>query len=150
MIELTMFYRLIATFFYIGYCPLAPGTGASICVMVIIWILNPSNLSVIILFLTTFILGVISSERIEKKEGKSDPNFVVIDEVTGYLAALIFIPIEPINLFLALILFRFFDIVKPPPIRQIEGKLKGGIGIMIDDIIAGVFANLLIRVFLML
>lgn len=143
-----MFFRIISTVFFIGYFPIAPGTLASLVGFLLILFFRPSNLVILILLLITFILGVISAERVERQTNSKDPSFVVIDELAGYLTSVVFIPLTFQNLLIAFILFRFFDILKPPPIRLIEGKTKGGIGIMIDDIIAGIMSNISLRLLL--
>ncbi len=144
-----MFCRLIASFFFIGYFPVAPGTVASVIAMLILLILKPSDLSMSFILLFIFLLGVICSENIEKRCGEKDPPYIVIDEIVGYFTAIFLIEPTPINLFLGFLLFRFFDILKPPPIRLVEKRIKGGFGIMLDDIIAGLITNLLLRIYLM-
>lgn len=143
-----MFYRIIATVFFIGYFPFARGTIASLLAMITLSIFKFSNTSVIIMLIVTFILGTISSDKVEKRANKKDPSYVVIDEFAGYLTTILMIPLTTQNLLLAFLFFRLFDILKPPPIRQIQKKVKGGLGIMIDDIIAGAMGNFLLRIFL--
>lgn len=145
-----MFYKIIATVFFIGYFPLAPGTLASASAMAFLWFLKPSDFLILFILLLSFISGIFVSQKIQEQSRKKDPPFVVIDEFTGYLAAILFIPLNLPNLFAGFILFRFFDILKPPPIKQIEKRTGGGFSIMIDDIIAGVITNLLLRILLML
>uniref|UniRef100_A0A7C4AJS5 Phosphatidylglycerophosphatase A n=1 Tax=Thermodesulfovibrio aggregans TaxID=86166 RepID=A0A7C4AJS5_9BACT len=145
-----MFYKLIATIFFIGYFPFAPGTVASAFAMAILWIFNPSEAVILSILITSLILGTISSEKLAKESQSEDPSYVVIDEFAGYLTAVAFFPLNWQVLVAGFILFRFFDILKPPPIRQIERKLRGGLGIMIDDMIAGLMANLSLRILLML
>lgn len=141
-----MFFRLVSTLFFIGYFPVAPGTVASIFGFLLILLSRPSELTILLLLFVTFILGVISAERVEKETNSKDPSFVVIDELAGYLTSVVFIPLTFQNLLVAFILFRFFDILKPPPIKLIESRTKGGFGIMIDDIIAGVMSNISLRI----
>lgn len=145
-----MFYKIIATLFFIGYFPFAPGTIASLFAMIILFIFKFSDTSIFIMLIITLILGIISSNKIEKQTDKKDPSYVVIDEFAGYLTSVLWIPLTIQNLLLAFIFFRFFDILKPPPIKQIEKNVEGGLGIMIDDIIAGVMSNFLLRIFLIL
>lgn len=145
-----MFYRIIATVFFIGYFPVAPGTVASAFTMTVLWFLKPSDAVILFILIASFISGIFASGKIQKQSQKKDPSFIVIDEFAGYLTAVIFLPFSFKNLFAGFILFRFFDILKPPPIRQIEDRTGDGFGIMIDDIIAGVMTNLLLRILLML
>lgn len=90
-----------------------------------------------------FITGVIAANKVERSWGK-DNKRVVIDEVMGMTVSLLFLPINLATLTLGLLLFRFFDICKPLYIRRME-DLKGGWGVMMDDLLAGVYANLLLR-----
>lgn len=150
MLKLTMFYKIISTVFFIGYFPFAPGTIASLFAMLTLFFFKPSDICIFFMLGVTFILGLISSNKMEKQTNSRDPSYVVIDEFAGYLMAMILIPITIQNLLLAFIFFRFFDILKPPPIKQIEKIFKGGLGIMMDDIIAGVISNFLLRILLIL
>lgn len=145
-----MFYKIIATVLFIGYFPVAPGTVCSAVAMIFLGLFNPSYTVVLAILTISLFTGIIASERIEKTSNKKDPSYIVIDEFAGYLTSILFIPINWQNLLIAFILFRIFDIIKPTPIRQIERKFKGGLGIMLDDIIAGIISNILIRIFLML
>lgn len=145
-----MLYKIIATIFFIGYFPFAPGTMASAFAMAFLWFLKPSNAVILFILIVSFISGIFVSQKIQEQSQKKDPSCVVIDEFSGYLTAVVFFPLSWQNLLIGFVIFRFFDILKPPPIRQIERKLHGGLGIMIDDIIAGLMTNLLIRIFLML
>lgn len=145
-----MLNKLIGTLFFIGYFPIAPGTVASAVAMVILGVFKPQDLTILLILLFSLLFGTLASERLEKKYGRKDPSYVVIDEFVGYLTTVLFIPLTWKNLLIGFFLFRFLDIVKPPPIRQIEKRLKGGVGIMMDDVIAGVIGNLLLRALLML
>jgi len=137
------FLLTVATFFNIGYGPVAPGTWASLVTTLTIFILTPHlNSPVIVLVTATviiFIVGVPAASLSEKHFAMKDPRPCVIDEVAGQLVALIMVPYSPVNFFAAFILFRLFDIIKPFPIRYLE-KIRGGWGIMIDDIFAGLYA----------
>lgn len=90
-----------------------------------------------------FGIGVLSATQIEKDLGK-DPGIVVIDEIVGQWIALLFLPYSLTSVIGAFILFRLFDILKPYPIKKLEG-IKTGWGIMIDDVMAGVYANLVMQ-----
>lgn len=143
-----MFYKIIATVFFIGYSPLAPGTVATVFGLLFLWLLKPSYSTLLAIFSLSLILGVFASEKIERKQGEKDPSCIVIDEFAGYMAAMLFIPINLKSLLLAFIVFRILDIFKPSPIRQIERKLRGGLSVMMDDVVAGLITNLLIRILL--
>lgn len=143
-----MIYKTIATFFGAGYFPVAPGTIGAIFALLISSIFLVSDvsavtfsilhLSLIVLF---YVLGVISCKKIEKEWG-SDPSRVVVDEAIGYWITILFVEPKFINLIIGLILFRFFDIVKPLGIRLIDQKLKNAHGVMLDDVLSGIYACL--------
>jgi len=147
--KFSIFNKIIATVFFIGYFTFAPGTVASVFAMAILWIFTPSDTVILFIIITSLILGTVTSEKVAKESNSKDPSYVVIDEFAGYLVAVVFLPMNWQVLVAGFVLFRFFDILKPPPIRQAE-KIGGGLGIMLDDFLAGIFSNLLIRVFLLL
>jgi len=139
-----LFHKIFTSTFGIGYIKGGGTIAAVFCC--ICWYLAwagttpPVALSLTITIVTT-LLGVWSSGIVEKIWGK-DPSRVVIDEVAGMCISLLFIPVEPKYVITALVLFRFFDIVKPLFIRKME-RFPSGWGIMMDDILAGVYTNLL-------
>jgi phosphatidylglycerophosphatase A len=96
-------------------------------------------------FLCVFALSVGSSGFVEKELEEKDPSFVVIDEIVGFLASMIFVPISVTHVVFACAFFRLFDIVKPYPIRSIEQRFPGGWGITLDDVAAGLYANLCVH-----
>jgi phosphatidylglycerophosphatase A len=138
--------RTIGSAFGLGYAPFAPGTVASAAAAVIYFFIpalhNPLMLIPVILVSTA--LGVWSSGVMEEEYGE-DPSQAVIDEVAGQWLALAFLPATPLVVLLAFVLFRFFDILKPGPIDSAQ-RLPGGWGIMTDDVLAGIFANVTLRV----
>jgi phosphatidylglycerophosphatase A len=136
----------LASAFYIGFIPGAPGTYASIAttlVFLAIYCLahrvSPS-LHIISICLISLI-GVFVSGETSRNAGIEDPAFVVIDEVAGQLLTFLFFPVNAWNLILGLVAFRIFDMWKPFPIRKLE-SLPGGFGIMADDLLAGVYGNM--------
>lgn len=94
---------------------------------------------ILVLLALSLLLGIPAATRVARASGKKDPQFVVIDEVAGQLLALVAAPFTWKSLLAGFILFRAFDIVKPPPVRHLE-KLPEGIGIMLDDVAAGLYA----------
>ncbi len=138
---------LIATFFGSGYFPKAPGTAGSLAAVVLFWFFPPPLLSQIALLAALFFVGVWSASYVEKAEGK-DPGKVVIDEVVGQGVALLLVPHQIFYYGIAFILFRIFDIWKPVPVKQLE-RLPGGWGIMADDVMAGIYANVIIQFILL-
>lgn len=133
----------LATAGGIGYAPLVPGTFGSLPGLALAWALLhwAGNLALLAGFVVLALAGVWAAQRAAARERRDDPGIVVIDEVTGQMLTFAFLaPTVPV-LILGFVLFRVFDILKPPPARQAE-SLPGGLGIMADDWIAGVFANL--------
>ena len=140
------FHKLFSTSLGIGYIGKGAGTYAAVFCCVC-WYLAwagdtpPFALSVVITVVITLV-GVWSSSMVEPIWGK-DPQRVVIDEVAGMCIGLLFIPVKIKYVTCGLIFFRFFDIVKPLYIRKME-KLPGGWGIMMDDVLAGIYTNILL------
>jgi phosphatidylglycerophosphatase A len=141
---------LIATFFGIGRIPVAPGTWASLAAAPCFWpFLHKPLLHAVALVLVYF-LGVHASTEYEKQVDKKDPSSAVIDEVLGMGVAMFGIPVmvgvpQWPFVVMAVILFRLFDIWKPYPIRKLE-KLPAGWGIMSDDLLAGIYANVWVQI----
>ena len=137
----------IATVFKAGYIPIAPGTIGSIVGLLVFWLIKDSVFfTVEMLFVTAlFFTGVWASTIVEQVLDRQDPGVVIIDEVVGMLVALMLLPPTITVVFLAFFLFRFFDIVKPYPARWCE-QLSRGWGIMLDDVVAGLYVNVLIQI----
>jgi len=143
------FSTILATFFGVGRLPLAPGTWASAVALVLFWFVLPMPLLHAGLLLLLCIVGVPACTSAERAAGEHDPGWVVLDEVLGMGVALWALPLQPVEyrpylVLMAFILFRLFDIWKPYPIRRLQ-DLKGGWGIMMDDLLAGIYANALIH-----
>ncbi|HJT75249.1 MAG TPA: phosphatidylglycerophosphatase A [Chitinophaga sp.] len=141
-------HKLIATSLGIGYIGKGGGTVAA-AVAALCWylVLAGSHISAIWpLFFTIAVtlLGCWSGTVVEPYWGKDDKK-VVIDEVAGMCVSLLFLPVKPLYVLLGLVLFRFFDIVKPLFIRRTE-QLPGGTGVMMDDVLAGIYTNLLLQI----
>ena len=138
---------LISSFFYLGYSPVAPGTVGTLGAVLLFYLISGfSNLEYVLFTIVFIILSVWVSEVARIRLGDSDPSRIVIDEVCGFLVTMILIPPSIINIALGFLLFRFFDILKPPPIRRSE-TLPGGLGIVADDVLAGIYANILLQIF---
>jgi phosphatidylglycerophosphatase A len=139
----------IASAFGIGFIPGAPGTYASIAttlgfllVFLISWrIIAPLHISAVCLIT---LIGVLTAADASLSSGIEDPSFVVIDEVAGQLLTFLFLPVNSFNLIVGTLAFRLFDIWKPYPIRKLE-PLGNGVGIMADDLLAGIYANLVLH-----
>ena len=126
---------------YTGYLPLAPGTWASVLTCIILYLMPSFNHPAVIILLTVF--AVFAIERTKGKE--ADPGYIVIDEMIGMLVATVGRDLTIWNIVKAFILFRAFDILKPYPIKKVE-RLPGAYGIIADDVLAGIFANMVLSI----
>lgn len=138
--------KVIATVFFIGYVPFASGTFGTLAAAALVWFFRPDNLVLSILIVAGFAAGVVSSGQAETDLREKDSRKIVVDEFVGYLISVAFLPLTAGYLVAAFFLFRFFDILKPSPIRNVERLLCGGLGIMLDDVLAGVFTNLILQI----
>ncbi|MBF0571287.1 MAG: phosphatidylglycerophosphatase A [Candidatus Omnitrophica bacterium] len=137
--------KIIATVGGIGYLPLAPGTWATAAGVAIAYFLG-DNLPVFsILLLVLLILGIMASGVVEKLLGQRDPGIVVIDEVVGVMIALWGLPLIWSVMICGFFLFRAFDMFKIYPVNKLEAQ-SGGWGIMLDDCMAGVYTNIILRI----
>jgi len=137
---------VVSIWFGTGLLPGMPGTFGTAGAIPLYLLVNFLHNSYQALFLLILIIVAIwSSHSSQRILGRVDPREIVIDEVAGFLLSVIFIPFTLRNLVAGFFLFRFFDILKPPPIKLIEKKVKGGCGIVFDDLVAGVYAHLSLR-----
>jgi phosphatidylglycerophosphatase A len=139
------FATFLATFGLIGFFPFAPGTAASLVVVVLVWLTSLltgpiSGWSLLVAALGIYFVGIPAATLTERELGQKDPRPIVIDEVAGQLVALAFLPLTWQTMLMAFLLFRIFDIIKPFPINWLDKNLPGGFGIMSDDMLAGAFA----------
>ncbi len=136
---------VVATFFGTGKLKPGPGTWGSLATVILWYLLTlavPTQLQMataITLVVLVIAAGIPAATRVARDSGVKDPQFVVIDEVAGQLITLIAVPITWKSLLAGFILFRAFDIVKPPPVRSLE-RLPEGTGIVLDDVAAGFYA----------
>ena len=141
---------VLATGFGSGYSPFAPGTAGSAVGLLFVWGMSylslPWQLAAV---LVVTVLSMIAADIVARSTGLKDPGLIVADEIAGIMVTMIAIPLSATSLILGFILFRVMDVVKPPPARQFE-NFKGGIGIVADDLMAGVYAHLALRGILML
>lgn len=139
------FLVILATGFGVGYSPFAPGTMGTLLAIPIYFFLSEIPFPLYEITLAGFFfLAVWISEKTGSLFGKKDDQRIVIDEMMGYFITMLWIPKTILFLILGFLLFRFFDMVKPPPIRLVE-KIRGGYGVLLDDVIAGAYANLLLQ-----
>ena len=136
--------RLLSTFFYLGNFPVAPGTLASFAGMLIAVTLSSFFWTYIILTAVIVFLGFKVTGRMEKILKKKDPSCVVIDEVAGILISFFCLPLTPTILIVTFFLFRAFDMFKIYPVNKFEA-MEGATGIMMDDLVAGVYTNLVMQ-----
>lgn len=129
-----------------GYAPIAPGTAGSALGLLLFWPLQllPAAAQITAVVALS-LLGALAAGRVAASVGLEDPGIVVVDEVVGMWASLVLLPFTPAVAAAGFLLFRILDVVKPYPARDLE-KLPRGWGIMADDLMAGVYANLLLRV----
>lgn len=133
----------LATGTYTGYSPVMPGTAGTLWGVVTAYFISGATLpsQALLTTLTTLISVPLASEMI-RYTGIDDPAIVVIDEVAGFLISIFLIPFTAFNVILVFILFRFFDILKPYPAGLIDRAVGGGLGVVLDDVAAGVYANI--------
>lgn len=137
----------VCTFGYIGYFPIAPGTvgsAAGLAVFVALRALGASPAVDLVVIAALFVAGVWSGTLAERHFGGTDPGPGVVDEVVGMLVTLWALPATWATALAGFVLFRILDVIKPWPANRLEG-LHGGLGMMADDVMAAIYANLLLR-----
>ncbi len=137
----------IATGGYVGTVSRAPGTLGSLLGLVLLWPLGAGMAQALA---TAFLIGagIVIAGRAARIMGVRDPPAVIIDEVAGIAVATALLPSRLLERTVAFVLFRLFDVTKPFPARQAE-RLTGGLGIVGDDLVAGLYANLVVQVWLL-
>ena len=134
----------VATVFGVGYMPFAPGTFGSLAGLVV-WAVLPATIGIQVTAIgVLLVLGSIAGSVAEHHLGRTDPAQVVVDEVAGMLITLFLNPVGWAGAACAFFLFRVADVVKPYPADRFE-RLPGGVGVMADDAMAAVYANLALR-----
>ena len=136
----------VATVLGAGYFPLAPGTMGSLVGVALIWFLKSFSIGlmvVVILLLSG--AGVWASQKAGQVFGVADSPHIVIDEVVGMLITMLAIPITLYWLAWGFIMFRVFDVFKPPPANFFDARMKNGWGVMLDDVFAGIYGNVLLH-----
>jgi len=142
---------IVTTFFYVGYLPFIPGTFGSLAGIGVYYLINGSIAAYISVVSLLVVLGLASAGQAEKVFNVKDPKYVVIDEVVGMLLSLLFLPLQHDLkvVIMGFFVFRLMDTLKPYPIGLIE-RLHGGKGIMGDDILAGIYTNIILQAVLRL
>lgn len=136
----------IATGFFSGKIPFAPGTFGTLAAIpfALVLLIIPAS------FYGVYIVGLILTaiyfaDKAEKIIGKKDPGCIVIDEIAGYVVTLSMVPVNIYTLVAGFFIFRFFDIVKCAPVRYFENNFSGGAGVVLDDIMAGIFSAIVLK-----
>ena len=137
--------KSFATVLGVGFLPVAPGTWATVVGVAIAYCLGRNLPAYTILLLVLLVLGIMTTGIVEKQVNQKDPGFVVIDEVVGVMIALWGLPLIWPVMICGFFLFRAFDMFKIYPINKLEAQ-AGGWGIMLDDCMAGVYTNLILRI----
>ena len=137
----------IATGAYTGFAPIAPGTAGSVVGLVLARVVlapvNSSNyLTAIALFAGVFAAGCWISQRAERILGESDSSHIVLDEIIGMVATMFLNPLDWLHGLIGFGLFRLFDVIKPFPASLIDRRVRGGLGVMLDDLAAAIYANI--------
>jgi phosphatidylglycerophosphatase A len=141
------FIILLATWWGAGFSPLAPGTVGTLAAIPLFLILSLLPLWLYLCCLLGLaLLACWAAGRAETIFGQKDPGAVVIDEVVGFLVVMIALPPTWPSLLAGFILFRAFDVIKPPPIRFLEQAVKGGYGVVLDDVLAALYAHIVLRI----
>lgn len=136
--------KLLATFFYVGYCPFAPGTAASAMGLLLYLLLRSNTGAYLLVTAAITVLGFVTAGQAERIFNRPDPSEVVIDEVSGILIALFLFPFKFPLAIMAFFIFRGLDAFKPPPADSLD-KLPGSLGIMLDDMVAALYTNLVFQ-----
>ena len=141
------FILLFATGFGVGYSPFVPGTLGTLIAIPVYYFLAAIHSPIYeITLVAFFFLSVWISENAERYFEKKDDRRIVIDEIMGFLITMFWVPRTVLTIIMGFFLFRFFDILKPFPIRHMERRFKGGFGIVLDDVMAGVYANIVLEI----
>ncbi len=144
--EMKNFLIQLSTLFGIGHLQKAPGTWGTIATLPVVYLLSLAGpliyMPVVLLLLP---LGIVASELYVSKFDKPDAPEIVIDEAVGFLIAMAWLPMTWQSLLIGFILFRTLDILKPFPISWVDQKIKGGVGVMADDVLAGIIVNVMMQ-----
>lgn len=136
--------KLLASVFYLGYLPFMPGTFGSLVGLILYLILHRNHIIYNSLTIGIFLLGLIVAHPAEKAFNQKDSQKIVIDELSGMMLTFIYIPFTQVSILAGFVLFRFFDIAKPPPLKWLQ-NLPKGFSVMMDDLGAAIYANAALR-----
>ena len=134
--------RFIATGAYLGYSPFMPGTIGTLWGIPVAYLLaRGSAYTQAIIIIAATLVAIYAADREARENNVKDPSYIVCDEICGYALAFFLIPFTAFNVILVFLLFRIFDIFKPYPVSFFDKNIDGGIGIVLDDLAAGVYAG---------
>ena len=137
----------LATGGFVGNIPLAPGTFGSLVGLPFCFFLSLLSISFAAIFIIAFIvLAIWVAQETEKLIKEKDPGCIVIDEIAGMMVTLLGLPLDPFTVVAGFLIFRILDIFKPFPARMLERTIPGGAGVVLDDIAAGIWGNLILRI----
>jgi phosphatidylglycerophosphatase A len=141
------FIEFIATGFYFGKAPKAPGTFGTLWGIPLVYLLaQTSQFSYMLAAILLIVISSVSAELHERFTKTHDPKEIVIDEIAGFVIAMTWLPQTWQAYLAAFVLFRFFDILKPFPISYMDRNIKGGLGTTLDDVAAGLAANVILQI----
>jgi phosphatidylglycerophosphatase A len=141
---------LLATGFFVGYVPVAPGTFGTLIGLPLCYLLSGIQIGLSVILVALFIgLSITLASAAEKILSQKDAAQIVIDEIAGLLVTFVGLPFNLQTAVLGFIIFRVFDILKPVPIGWLDTRVSGGSGIVVDDVVAGIYANLVLRVIIL-
>jgi phosphatidylglycerophosphatase A len=136
--------KLFLTFFYSGLAPKAPGTFGTLAGQLVgiglLFLIHMNTFALLMVVIS--VVGILEINKYEKISGEHDNSWIVIDEVAGIWLAMTLVPFDPLSMVLVFAFFRLYDIWKPSLIGRIDRDVKGGLGVMGDDLLAGVLAGL--------
>ena len=137
---------LLARGFGVGCSPVAPGTVGTALAVPLVCLQFIWSTGIFLVFVLLFILAAVYVATVAEKQmdGTDDPS-IVIDEMAGFLVAMACVPLSAWSMLAGFVLFRAFDILKPPPVNTVERKVPGGLGIVCDDLVAGLMTNALLQ-----
>jgi phosphatidylglycerophosphatase A len=137
---------VIATGVFAGYFPVASGTFGTLVGVLIVWLCRDFPLGAnVALAVGVGAAGIWAAGEANRIFGKADASYIVIDEIVGFMITMIGIPVTTYWLVWGFILFRIFDVVKPPPANYFDERVKSGWGVVMDDVVAGIYGNLLLH-----
>lgn len=143
---LRKFLKHLATFFGVGFFPKSPGTAGTLATLPLVLLLSWAGPLVYMSFVILFLpIAILSAQIYQEEMGGHDRQEIVIDEVIGFLIAMTWLPMTWKSLLMGFLLFRVLDILKPFPIGYLDKKVPGGLGVVIDDVVAGIIASLILQ-----